>query len=90
MKIVKHMTRHASKRIQQRGLSDSDIDFILGLGSEVEGGYLLTRRDRVKIQHRAKWAIAKAQRLEGKRLVMEGETVVTAFHATKKQQKKLV
>lgn len=39
-----NFTRHAERRIAQRGIATSDIELIEWMGTEVEGGYLVRSR----------------------------------------------
>jgi len=85
-----NLTHHAVLRMQQRGISEADLSLIMELGTETETGFLLRRKDVEKIEHDMKRLVSRLHRLVGKRVVAEGDTVVTAYHATKNDQKRLL
>ena len=84
------LTEHAQTRIRQRGIKESDIDFILDKGSFNSKGYMLTAKDCDGIVQEAKRLIRQANRLKGKFIAADGETVITAFPASRKQQRSFI
>ncbi|GFZ98752.1 hypothetical protein GCM10010923_03720 [Blastomonas marina] len=84
------ISRHARTRMAQRGLREADIDLILRLGSEVEGGILVRRKDFERYAAGLRDQLRRAERLVGKRLVMADDTLVTAYHSSGTDTKRLL
>ena len=78
-------TKHGMARIRQRGLKESDVDFIMRNGTDTGDGYMVTEKDARNMIKKAKQLIAMAERLRNKRIVADGAEVLTAFHATRQQ-----
>ena len=85
-----YLSDHAQQRLQQRGLTGSDIDLILAHGTETRDGYFLRRADVEEATKRLQKLIDWIIRLEGKYVVVEGDTVITAYHPSKKKQKRVL
>jgi hypothetical protein len=85
-----HLTAHAVKRMAQRGLEDDDIELIRWIGTEVEGGYLVREKDFQALDRELRQLRDQARRLVGKRLVLEGDRLVTAYHAARGKQRLLL
>ncbi len=83
-------TRHAMQRLAQRGLSISDCEWATLLGREVEGGLFVLDRDAETAARRLEHEAQRVRRLGGIRLVIAGDTLVTAYPAGRKKQKRLV
>ncbi|MBC6441216.1 MAG: DUF4258 domain-containing protein [Rhodospirillales bacterium] len=92
------ITNHASRRLQQRGMKQADIDFILTQGTEVDAEkIMLTDRDARRVikglkEPRAglgikkrKLMIATAERLRGKAIIIADGRVITAYHNTRRR-----
>jgi hypothetical protein len=80
--MTDRVTQHALIRMAQRGFHTEDTDLIMCMGTEVEGGYLVREKDfQAFDQQVLKPLRDHARRLVGKRLVVEGDRVVTAYHA---------
>ena len=77
-----HPTMHAMMRMAQRGITISDADLIQSFGSEVEGGYLFREKDFAAVEHDLKRLRDRTRRLVGKRVVLDGNVIITAYHAT--------
>jgi len=71
-------------------MSGSDIDLILAHGTETRDGYLLRDRDAKKVEVDLRKQIEQIHRLAGKFIVVEGETVVTAYHPGRKKLKRIL
>lgn len=84
------LTAHAAKRMAQRGLADDDVLFIQWIGTEVEGGYLFREKDFQALDRELKRLRDQAKRLVGKRLVLEGDRLITAYHAGRSKQRLLL
>jgi hypothetical protein len=84
------LTGHAAARLRQRGLRDRDVDFILRHGTDTGDGAILAGKDVQRLIKDAKRIIDNAQRLKNKRVVALGGTVITVFHADRRQQHELL
>jgi len=84
------LTAHAVKRMAQRGLADDDLELIRWIGTEVEGGYLVREKDFQALDRELRQLRDQARRLVGKRLVLEGDRLVTAYHAVRSKQRLLL
>ncbi len=85
-----HLTAHAAKRMAQRGLANDDVQLIQWIGTEVEGGYLVREKDFQALDRELKQLRDQAKRLIGKRLVVEGDRLITAYHAGRSKQRLLL
>lgn len=83
-------SRHAIERICQRGLLASDIDLIMTIGTEVEGGFVVRDKDVQQLERQVRDFLTRIKRLKSKRLVVAGDHVVTAYHARRSKTKKLL
>lgn len=84
-----HLTAHAMVRMAQRGITNSDVDLIQSFGSEVEGGFLVREKDFAALDRELKQLRDCAKRLVGKRVVLDGDLLVTAYHATRSKERRL-
>ena len=90
MKNFLHLTVHATMRMSQRGIVDDGIELIKCIGTEVEGGYLVREKDFQSFDRDLKRLRDHARRLIGKRLVVEGNRLVTAYHAARSKERRLL
>jgi hypothetical protein len=74
----------------QRGIAGDDLELIRWIGTEVEGGYLVRERDFQALDRELKQWRQRARRLVGKRLVVEGGRVVTAYQADHSKERRLL
>ena len=84
------ITQHADQRIRQRGRRESDLEFVFEYGTPCKKGVLLTKKDKQTLIRNAKSTIKLAEKLEGTFLACDGDTVMTAFRATRNQQKRFL
>lgn len=84
------ISTHAFTRMAQRGIQPDDVDLILALGTEVDDGVLVRRKDVAVIEREMKALLKRLRRIEGKRLVVANGLLVTAFHATEREQSRLL
>jgi len=84
------LTRHARCRVRQRGMRENDASFVVRHGTEAGNGYIFTQKDEEEIVRQAKSLMQTARRLRGKYIVCDGGDVITAFHATDRQQHRLL
>ena len=75
--------------MNQRALRSEDLDLILQLGEQVApDAYLMTDRTTDDEIARRKREIQQLERLRGKKLIVEGRTIVTGYHANWRDQKR--
>jgi len=77
-------------RMSQRGLAKDHVELIRWIGTEVEGGYLVREKDFQALDRALKHLRDQARKLVGKRLVLEGDRVITAYHAARSKQRVLL
>jgi hypothetical protein len=85
-----HLTAHAVMRMSQRGVANDDVELIRWIGTEVEGGYLVREKDFQALDRELKQLRDQVRKLVGKRLVLEGDRVITAYHAARSKQRVLL
>jgi hypothetical protein len=84
------LTRHAKARMAQRGVTLNDADLIALIGTEVEGGYLVRRKDCEDVQRALQYLSRSLVRVVGKRLVIATGQIITTYHATRKKERHLL
>ena len=83
------LTKHADVRIRQRGLRDDDINLVLLTASSIgPDAYMLTAQDAAREIARRKHEIQTLERLKGCKLVVEGDSIISCYHADANAQKK--
>ncbi|MBV9548062.1 MAG: hypothetical protein JO256_00130 [Alphaproteobacteria bacterium] len=83
-------SKHGLARLKQRGIALNDLELLELIGSEVENGYLVRRKDYQVLDREVKHLLHRARRLVGKRVVVENGTLVTAYHASQKTSDRLL
>ena len=83
-------TRHAVSCMAQRDIGDDDLDLIMMIGTEVEDGYIVLTRDCKAAEGELKRLLDRVRRLNGKRLVVEGNQVITTYHAGDGTRRQLI
>ena len=79
---------HANARIRQRGFSESDVELIVSLGTQVEDGAVLLRKQDVDREVRnLEREKQRLHRLKNTKVVVNGETVVTVYRTGKSSQR---
>ena len=82
-------SRHAEKRLNQRGIRPEDVDLLLNSATRVaQDAYLLTNGDVEREIVRRKKEIQQLERLRGLKLVVEGDTLVTAYRSKQADQRR--
>jgi hypothetical protein len=84
-----HVTNHGQMRMRQRGLSADDLGLLLQVGVDVPDGYFVTRKGCAKLIRHLKQIIGRLERLPGRKAIVRGNALVTAYHASKAQQRQL-
>jgi hypothetical protein len=83
-------TKHSAERTAQRSLRINDPDLIALIGTAVEDGYLVRTKDYQEIERALKQLLQRFRRLVGKRVVTVDGRIVTAYHATKTFERRLL
>jgi hypothetical protein len=84
------LTQHALIRMAQRAIKDDDLEVIIKIGTEVEGGYLVRAKDSQALERSLKQLMQRVRRLNGKRVVVAEDKVITAYHAHRSKQRRLL
>lgn len=84
------LTQHAMQRMAQRGIKASYLELAMSIASEVEGGFFVRDVDARQAAVRLRETASAIESLAGKRLVTDGEVVVTAYHATRATERRLL
>lgn len=84
------ITAHARTRLSQRAMRTVDIDVILQIGTEVEGGLLVRKKDFESFAASLQARIEQARRLVGKRVVIADGHLVTAYHSSRSDERRLL
>ncbi|MEI8719782.1 hypothetical protein [Mesorhizobium sp. ISC11] len=84
------VSRHAQRRMQQRGRRPAEICFVLEHGTHTSAGVMLTGRDAALLEKEARSVIEMAQRLKNVVIPCGGATVKTVFKARPKQQSRIL
>ena len=83
-------SKHAQARARQRGYRDSDIDFVIKHGTNVDDGSFLTDGDVHKAIEKRKQEIQQFSRLKGTVVIVSGDTIVTTYRPDKRRVQKLI
>ena len=75
--------------MRQRGYRDADVALVLNAATRVaDDAYLLTNQDAAREIARRKREIQQLERLRGSKIIVEGTTLITLYHATAAQKSK--
>jgi hypothetical protein len=85
-----NLSRHAVLRMSQRGIRCDDLDLVEFIGTEVEGGHLVRQKDAQAFERDAKKLINRVRQLVGKRVVRNGDAIVTAYHTSRAKERRLL
>ena len=88
--ITEVLTQHALIRMAQRGNKIEDGELIMMIGTEVEDGQFVRTKDCQTFQHAVKQLMERVWRLNGKRVVLVGDRVVTAYHTSPAKERQLL
>lgn len=76
------LTRHGVARMRQRGFRKADLDLVLGAATRVaDDAFLLTDQDAAREIAKRKREIQQLERLRGSRVIVEGDMLITLYHA---------
>ena len=83
------ISRHASKRFQQRGLSSQDIELVVKIGSMVApDAYMITNTVADGIIAEYKRKIQRVERLRNTKVIEKNGWIITSYCANSKEQKR--
>ena len=83
-------TTHVMTRAQQRSTTQKDIEFLVANATQVTDGYFLSNKDVDAIVRSHKREIRRCERLRGRFVVVDGETVISIYPANRRKQKRLL
>ena len=82
------LTHHAQARMRQRGFKEEDADLVFRVGTRVaDDAFLLTDKDAARAIRKRKQEIQQLERLRGSKVIVEGETLITLYHATQRPRR---
>jgi hypothetical protein len=84
------MTERALIRMAQRGMRLKDAELIELVGSQLEDGFIVLDQDYRRLEAELKKILEAARRVRGKRLVVAEGHVITAYHPSKRRQRRLL
>jgi len=84
------LTNHAETRLRQRGMLETDLQLITQFGTSVGDAIFMRTKDIQKGIEGLKRIIQRLEHLKGRTLIMNGDTVITAYKATRKHEKKII
>jgi hypothetical protein len=84
------LTGHAAMRMAQRGIKFRDSELIALIGTEVEDGYLVRIKDYQEVEKFLRRLLDRFRRIVGKRLIVADGRIVTAYHASRTYQRRLL
>ena len=83
-------TQHAQKRMQQRSMSEVDIDMIVQHGEDIPGdGVLLTNQAADKLIRFLKQTITRIERLRNRKVVIVGNAIVTCYPCDQSEMRRM-
>ena len=83
-------SQHARARIRQRGFRDSDINFVMKHGTDVDDGSFLTDGDVHRAIEKRKQEIQQFSRLKGTVVILRRNMVATVYRPDQRRAKKLI
>jgi hypothetical protein len=84
------LTAHATARMAQRSIKLKDAELIALIGTQVDDGYLVLNNDYEEVERQVKHFLDRCRRVVGKRLIVANGHVVTAYHTSKRYQRRLL
>src|ERR1700693_1759342 len=84
------LSGHAAMRMARRSIKLKDAELIALIGTQVEDGYLVRTKDYQEIETAFKKLLTRFRRVVGKRLVVADGKIVTAYHASQRNQRRLL
>jgi hypothetical protein len=83
------LTRHAMQRLSQRGFRPSTVETIFLNGMNIgDQEYIMTAREIDMLRKELKAQLQALDKLHNRKLVIEGDTVITGYCLTKNARRK--
>ena len=80
-----NFTRHAETRLRQRGFQKADVAVVLSVATQLGGdAFFLSDHDAQREIAKRKREIQQLERLRGAEIIVEGGTLITAYHRKRK------
>ena len=79
------LTDHAGERLRQRGYRESDIELVVGCGTQLADTIVLTNRDVDREIKALRRQMTRLERLRGTAAIVREGAVVTVFRMTREQ-----
>ncbi len=84
------LTAHAQTRMQQGAVRDRDLDLFLEFGTKFDDGLILRNKDVAEATSSMREDIRRLEKLRGKAVILEGDTVLTTYSPSKRRLKKFL
>jgi hypothetical protein len=84
------LTAHAQTRLAQRSIPASAVALVSFLGIDVEGGFMMRRKDAEEVASRLERVAKQIRQCAGLRVVADGGTVVTAYRPAARRRRRLI
>jgi hypothetical protein len=84
------LTGHAAMRMAQRNIKMKDAELIMLIGTEVDDGFLVRAKDGLELEKLLFNLLKHIKRVRGKRLVTASGRIVTAYHSSESDQRRLL
>lgn len=84
-----HSTHHAEIRMNQRSFRPEDVDLILAAGDQIgPDAFMMSREVTDREIARRKREIQRLEHLKGKKIIVSGGMIITAYHTTQREEKR--
>jgi hypothetical protein len=84
------LTGHAAVRMAQRNIKMKDTELIMLIGTEVDDGFLVRAKDSLELEKLLFELLERIRRVRGKRLVTANGQIITAYHSSRSDQRRLL
>lgn len=78
-------TQHVVTRAQQRGIKESDLDLVCAYGTQINGGYVIRRRDIRAAEQKLKDTLRRLEKLDRVYVAFKEGDLITTFRMSKEQ-----
>jgi hypothetical protein len=76
------LTHHAEVRMRQRGFRKADVELVFSVATRIaDDAFFLTDEDAAREIVQRKREIQQLERLRGSKIIVEGDALVTLYHA---------
>ena len=89
--LALEISHHAEQRLRQRGIPQAQLKLVLQCGTQVdEGGYFFSDADVDAAIAERKREIQSLEKVRGCKIVLDGDTVVTAYRPDRRKRKRML